>query len=124
MLGRARRPLIGLDFERRVPRRSKTHPEPAVPIVGLLTIELHLPHSQSLKAKRTVIDSIKDRLRRRFNVAVAETGYQELWQRSVLSAVAVSAARPQLESALEAVSRDLERYHGSELVGTTVELIS
>lgn len=95
-----------------------------MPIIGLLTIELHLPHSQSLKSKRTVVKSIKDRLRSRFNLAVAETGYQELWQRAVLSAVTVSAARPVLESALEAVARDLEQHYSSELVGTTMELFS
>lgn len=105
-------------------RHKKAGQEPGLPIVGLLTIELHLPHSQSLKAKRTVVKSVKDRLRNRFNLAVAETGYQDLWQRSILSAVTVSSNRPTLESALEAVTRDLERHYSSELVGTTMELFS
>jgi uncharacterized protein YlxP (DUF503 family) len=89
----------------------------------VLTIELHFPEAQSLKAKRMVVKSIKDRLRRKFNVAIAETGYLELWQRAELSAVSVNGTRSILESELEAVSRELENNFPSELVGTTFELI-
>ena len=93
------------------------------PIIGLLSIELHFPEAQSLKAKRMVVKSIKDRLQRKFHVAVAETGYLELWQRSELSVVSVSGARTVLESQMEAISRDLEERFGSELVGTSFDLI-
>lgn len=93
------------------------------PIIGLLSIELHFPDAQSLKAKRMVVKSIKDRLQRKFHVAVAETGYLDLWQRSELSVVSVSGARPVLESQLEAISRDLEDRFSSEVVGTSFELI-
>ncbi|MFQ5788904.1 MAG: DUF503 domain-containing protein [Acidobacteriota bacterium] len=93
------------------------------PIIGLLTIELHFPHSRSLKQKRMVIKAIKDRLRGRFNVAVAETGYQDLWQRSVLSAVSVSSDRQGFEGVLEAMARHLESHHSSELVDVRIELI-
>ena len=93
------------------------------PIIGLLSVELHFPEARSLKAKRMVVKSIKDRLQKKFQVAVAETGYLELWQRSELSVVSVSGARPVLESQLEAISRDLEERFGSELVGTSFELI-
>ena len=102
---------------------NKADREAGSPIIGLLTVELHFPEAQSLKAKRMVVKAIKDRLRRKFNVAVAETGYLELWQRSELSVVSVSGARPVLESQLEAIVRDLEDRFGSELVGTRYELI-
>jgi uncharacterized protein YlxP (DUF503 family) len=93
------------------------------PIIGLLTVELHFPEAQSLKAKRMVVKSIKDRLRRKFNVSVAEVGYLELWQRAELAVAAVSGARPVVESQLEAITRDLEDRFGGELVGTSFELI-
>jgi len=93
------------------------------PIIGVVTIELHFPDSQSLKAKRMVVRSIKDRLRRRFNVAVAETGYLDLWQRSEITAVSVSGTRSVLESQLEAIHRELEERFGSELLRTSNELI-
>jgi len=53
--------------------------------IQLLTIELVIPHAQSLKDKRRVLRGVKDRLRKRFNVAVAEVAYQDKWQRAVLA---------------------------------------
>ena len=102
---------------------SKASKHPGRPIIGLLTVELHFPEAQSLKMKRMVVKSIKDRLRRKFNVSIAETGYLDLWQRSELAIVSVSGASPLLESQLEAVTRDLESRFSSELVKTSFELI-
>ena len=61
--------------------------------IGVLTLELRLENSHSLKDKRHVVQSLKDRLRNKFNVAVAEIDYQDLWQRAAVAAVTVS-ARP------------------------------
>ncbi len=102
---------------------SKASQEAGNPIIGLLKVELHFPEAQSLKTKRMVVKSIKDRLRRKFNVSIAETGYLDLWQRSELAVVSVSGARPVLESQLEAVSADLEARFSAELVGTSFEII-
>ncbi|HXV62160.1 MAG TPA: DUF503 domain-containing protein [Vicinamibacteria bacterium] len=102
--------------------RARADRESGAPIVGLIVIELHFPEARSLKAKRITVKSIKDRLKRRFNVAIAETGYLELWQRAELCAVSVSGTRSVLESELEAVSRELERHFPSELVGIRLEL--
>ena len=55
--------------------------------IGLLTLEIHIPDAQSLKDKRQVLRSLKDRLRAHFNVAVAELEHQELWQRSRVGVV-------------------------------------
>ena len=103
--------------------RKKSGYEAGAPVIGLLTIELHFPEAQSLKAKRMVVKSIKERLRRRFNVAIAETGFLELWQRAELSAVSVNGTRSILESELEAVTRELEERFPAELVSTSAELI-
>ena len=70
-----------------------------------------------------VVKSIKDRLRRCFNIAIAETGYLELWQRAELAAVSVSGSRQLVEAQLEAVLRDLEARFSGELLGTSMELI-
>jgi uncharacterized protein YlxP (DUF503 family) len=50
-------------------------------IVGLLTLDLHLPEADSLKSKRQVIKGLKDRIRKKFNVSIAEVGGLDLWQR-------------------------------------------
>lgn len=59
-------------------------------IVGLCTVELYLPASQSLKEKRQVLLSLKDRLRDKFNVSVAEVADHELWQKAVLGMACVA----------------------------------
>ena len=64
----------------------------------LLIIELLIPHAQSLKDKRSGLRGLKDRIRSRFNASVAEVGYQDKWQRSVLAVSLVSSDKRQLES--------------------------
>ncbi len=58
--------------------------------ITLLIFHLHLPASHSLKDKRRVIKGLKDRIRNRYNVSIAEVDYQEKWQRSTLAVVWVS----------------------------------
>src|SRR5215510_10606384 len=58
-------------------------------VIALLTLDIHIPHAQSLKEKRMVVRSLKDRLRAKFNVSVSEVDHQDLWQRSQLSVVTV-----------------------------------
>lgn len=86
--------------------------------IGLLTLEIHLPYSHSLKEKRLVVRKMKDRLRARFNVAVAELDHQDLWQRAVLGVVSISSDRASLESLLNAVERESEKLLGGDLVAT------
>lgn len=59
-------------------------------VVGLLSVELFLPESGSLKAKRQILKGIKDRTRRDFNVSIAEVGSNDLWQRALLGIAVVS----------------------------------
>ena len=61
--------------------------------IGVLTLELRLEESHSLKEKRHVVQSLKARLRHKFNVAIAEIANQETWQRATLAAVTVSGDR-------------------------------
>jgi hypothetical protein len=70
-----------------------------------------------------VVKAIKDRLRSRFNASVAEIGFQELWQRALLSAVSVSSERRGLQSLLEAMAREVEERYPSELVEVAIEFI-
>src|SRR2546428_368362 len=59
----------------------------------MIVWELHLPACQSLKDKRTIVKSLKDRMHNRFNVSVAETAHHDLWQRAELTASVVSTDR-------------------------------
>ena len=89
--------------------------------VGLLTLELHIPDAQSLKDKRQVLRSLKDKLRRQFNVAVAELEHQELWQRSRVGVVSISGDGKHLEESLQAIAEESERMLGRDLVSREIE---
>ncbi len=71
-------------------------------VVVVVTWELHLSGCQSLKDKRRIVKSLKDRLHNRFNVSVAETDFQDLWQRAELSCCVVATDKRHAESVLSA----------------------
>jgi len=94
-----------------------------VPSIGVLTLELRIDGAQSLKDKRHTVKGLKDRLRSKFNVAVAEIDYQDTWQRSLVSAVTVSSDHERAQQTLQLVEREAANILGGVLVGTTVEWI-
>ena len=91
--------------------------------VGLLTLELHIPDAQSLKDKRQVLRSLKDRLRREFNVAVAELDHQDVWQRSVVGVVTLSNEEKHVQESLQKVLDEADRILGSFLIGQKFEIV-
>ena len=86
--------------------------------IGLLTLEIHIAHSQSLKDKRQVLRGLKDRLRGRFNISVAEVGFQDTWQRSVVGVVTVSGDHTQAQGTLDRAEEEAAQLLGDDLVGT------
>ena len=91
--------------------------------IGLLTLEIYVPESHSLKDKRQVLRSLKDRLRGRFNVAVAELEGQDSWQRSVVGVVSLSNNNAHLEQALRTVLEESEKLLGRVLIGHDLEVL-
>ena len=73
--------------------------------VAVLVIELHVPDAGSLKGKRKELSSIKAQLHGRLGVAVAETGYQDLWQRATLTAALTGGSLQRLSAAADEVER-------------------
>ncbi|MBV9084334.1 MAG: DUF503 domain-containing protein [Acidobacteriaceae bacterium] len=92
-----------------------------MPAIGVLTLEIHVEYSHSLKEKRHVVKSLKDRLRERFNVSVAEIDHLDSWQASVVAAVVVSNDRIHAEQTLSAVEAHAASILGGALAGTSVE---
>jgi len=84
--------------------------------VGIVRIELHLPASGSLKDKRSVVRSLKERIRQRVQAAVAEVDHQDLWQRAALGVAVVSGDRHQVGELLQSVRRLVEGTYGAELI--------
>jgi uncharacterized protein YlxP (DUF503 family) len=84
-------------------------------IIGTVLIELHIPGSTSLKAKRSVLNRIKERLKNRFNASVSEVDYQDLWQRAAIGVAVVGIEKRVVESTLSNIVRQVETESRAEI---------
>jgi uncharacterized protein YlxP (DUF503 family) len=84
--------------------------------VGIVRIELHIPAAGSLKDKRSVVQSLKERIRQRVHAAVAEVDHQDLWQRAALGVAVISGESHQVDELLQSVRNLVHATHGAELL--------
>ena len=94
--------------------------------IAYLTLELSIEAAQSLKDKRQVVRSIKDRLRAQFNVSVAELDANGLWNRATLGVVSVSDSRDYLDGLMKNVERSATRIAnngGADISDSFVEFM-
>jgi uncharacterized protein len=89
--------------------------------IGVLTLELRIEHAHSLKEKRQVVKSLKDRLRHKFNVSVAEIDDQDLHNSSVIAAAMVSPSRLFAAKVLESVEAEAALQLGPMLLRANTE---
>ena len=89
-------------------------------LVGILNIDLFIPNSTSLKEKRYAIKSIKDRLRHRYNVSVAEIDYTDKWQRATIGVAIVSNESRYIESVLGKAMNLVYGDHRVEVVNSNI----
>jgi hypothetical protein len=73
--------------------------------VGVARVTLFLPEVHSLKEKRMVLRRVKDRAQQKFNLAIAEVGENDIWQRALLGVAVIGSGRRFVESALDEVVR-------------------
>ena len=92
-------------------------------IVGLCTIELFIADSQSLKDKRRVLLSLKDRLREKFNLSVAEVEAQNLWQKAVLALACVANDGRHVNQMLDQALNLVRSHPVVEIVQSRIELL-
>jgi uncharacterized protein len=92
-------------------------------VIGILEIVLYLPESHSLKEKRQIVKSIKDKVRNRFNVAIAETGDLDLWQKAHLGVVSLGNDRRQVNGRLDQVTNFMERMQVAVDMDFQIELL-
>jgi len=93
--------------------------------IATLTLELRIEGAHSLKDKRQVLRSLKDKLRGSFNVAVAELEQSDLWQRATVGVVSISNSRDYLLGLMQQVERAAMRIannNGAEIVDSFVEI--
>ena len=95
-------------------------------MIVFLTLELHIEAAQSLKDRRQVVRSLKDKLRASFNVAVAEMDGAELWNRATVGVVSVSHSKDYLRGLMENVERAAARIAnnaGAEIADSFIEYL-
>ena len=93
-------------------------------MVASLILELHIEAAQSLKDRRQVVRSLKDRLRAGFNVSVAELDASGLWNRATIGVVSISDSRDYLDGLMKKVERAAVRIannHGAEVTDSFLE---
>jgi uncharacterized protein YlxP (DUF503 family) len=92
-------------------------------VVGVAKLSLRLPENHSLKGKRKVIKSICEKVRHRFDVAVAEIDSLDLWQASEVGIAAVGNEGGYVNSKLDKAINFIENLHLAEVVDVQLELI-
>ena len=93
-------------------------------VIGLVTIDLHLPGAHSLKDKRSVLKSVMRRIRNEFNVSIAEIDDQDVWRSAVLGAVTVSNDAAYVHGLLTGVVNWIERTRlDVDLVDYQIEML-
>lgn len=91
--------------------------------VGVATFEIHIPHAGSLKEKRAVVRALRDRLRGRLEISVAEVALNDLHQRARLGLAMVSGDPALIERSLAAAQELVESEADGELIGWEQELL-
>ncbi len=91
--------------------------------IGLLQLDVHIPYAHSLKEKRMALRSLKDRLRKKFNVSVSELDHQDLWQRSRVGIVSIGPDAGYLQQQLNLALDEVERILPDCTVNGNIELL-
>lgn len=91
-------------------------------VVGLARIEVHIPESGSLKSKRHFIKRIKDRVKNRFNVSIAEVDHNDLWQRTTLGVSVVANEKQFANQVLNQLVDFISKENGVQIIDYSIEL--
>ena len=91
--------------------------------VALGLVELHLPDVASLKEKRHVLKGLKEKVRARFEVTVAEVDHQDLWQRATLAVAYVSADARHANEVIAKAMDCIEDHVEGRVLDTSVEIL-
>ncbi len=90
--------------------------------VGILRVEIFIPESNSLKTKRRILRTLKDRIRNKFNVSVGEVDALDKWQRSVIGLACISRDKKHIDAVLNKTAELIDTYHSIELISREMEI--
>lgn len=89
-------------------------------VVGFLSLEIYFPYSHSLKEKRKIMKSFRDRVKNKFNVAFAELDYQDKWQRTRIGIVTLNSQKKPVDSLLNKIMSDAEENIDGEIIDSQI----
>jgi len=92
--------------------------------VGLVKMSVYIPEGHSLKEKRRILNIIKDRVRNKMNIVVAEVGEQDLWQRAELGFAVVSNDSSFVDSIIAKTTEMIEGIIPGHIIDRKYEIIS
>lgn len=91
--------------------------------IGVCIVEMHIPGVCSLKGKRSVVKSIKERLKNRYNVSVAEVDSHDLYQRTSIGIAMVGNDSRKLNSALDKIVNYMDTMHAACVIGHQIDIL-
>lgn len=92
-------------------------------VVGILSLDIYIPEALSLKEKRQILQSIKTKVSKKFNVSIAEVGHQDKWQRATLGVAKVSTDVTSVDKIFTYIDNFLEADNRIEIIDKNVRLV-
>jgi uncharacterized protein YlxP (DUF503 family) len=89
-------------------------------VIGFLELDIHFPHARSLKDKRKELAGLKDRIRKKYNVALAELDHQDVWQRTRLGIVTLNSQPGIVERILSEIRTDVRGFLNGEILSDEI----
>ena len=93
-------------------------------VIGAMIIELRIHDNRSLKGKRKIVRSMVDKIKHKFNVAIAEVGSNDMWQKIELGVSTVGNDRRHVDSSLNSVLSFLESLYLAEIIDSKIEILN
>jgi uncharacterized protein YlxP (DUF503 family) len=92
-------------------------------MIGVLTLQIIYPQVLSLKEKRSIIQSLFTKVRKTFNVAIAEIKFQDLWQKSEVGVVTINSSTIHLQRTLDYVVNFISEGADLQIIDYQVEIL-
>ena len=91
--------------------------------LGILTVDLYLNQAGTLKEKRMILKSLKDKLRGKFNISITELDHHNKWQRTVLGIAAICNEHAFLNRQLSLILEYINKVRSLEVLDHQIELL-
>jgi hypothetical protein len=90
-------------------------------VIGLLSLEIFLPFSHSLKEKRRVLNAFRDRFRKKYNIAIAELDFQDKWQRAKVGIITLNSQKGCVDQVLQKILAEVEQGLDGEILRSEID---